>query len=302
MHELDDKHLLAKIIASIEKQLGVEGIHQIGLGNEFYILRTELRSQSVIIKVPKDRIFSNVNDAHIDSRILLDQEFMLMRHVKAEGINQIPEPIADIEAEGFGALIMSFVPSDESDPEEFELGKLLAKLHSIQPPDVTLSAQEESAIPGLVAKRLHRRWKELAKLVTDLPSLPPPQEIIRVLEPTRVATSLLHMDFRRANFRMDNGRVTALLDWSNALVGHPAVELARIAETGEVGEDFLRGYTSVKEIAETGSLAEIILRLDTATMLALVFLVEEPDIERGPIAVNRVLGLYRDLKAGFNDQ
>lgn len=103
------------------------------------------------------------------------------------------------------------------------------------------------------------------------------------------------MDFRRANFRMDDGKVIALLDWSNSLVGHPALELARVAETGETGEDFLRGYASVKDLPEISPLVETIFRLDTATMLALVFLAEEPDPKRGPIAVGRVLELYEAL-------
>jgi fructosamine-3-kinase len=302
MHELDNKELFAKVIASLEKQLGVEGIHQVGLGNEFYILRAELPERPAVIKVPKDKVFSNVNDAHIDSKALLDQEFALIRHVKAEGIKQVPEPIGDIEVEGFGALIMSFIPSDDSKPDEFELGKLLASIHSIKTPSIELSAQESSEIPELIADRLHRRWKELDGLVENLPALEDRNAIVEKLASTRSVKSLLHMDFRHANFRMDNGKVTALLDWSNSLIGHPAVELARVAETGETGEEFLRGYASVKDLPDISLLVETIFRLDTATMLSLVFLSEDPDPERGLIAVNRVLELHKALRAGFNDE
>jgi fructosamine-3-kinase len=301
MHELDDKELFTKVVASLEKQLGVEGIHQIGLGNEFYILRAELSEGPVVIKIPKDKVFSNVNDAHIDSRTLLDQEFSLMRHAKSEGVQQIPEPIDDLEAEGFGALIMSFVPSDDSKPNEFELGVLLANIHSIKTPNIELSAQEGCEIPELIAGRLHRRWKELSDLVENLPELPAKEMIVAQLESIRSAKSLLHMDFRQANFRTNNGEVSALLDWSNALVGHPAVELARVAETGEVGEEFLKGYASVKDVSDVDPLAETIFCLDTATMLALVFLSEDPDPERALIAVNRVLELYKQLVGYFAD-
>lgn len=34
----------------------------------------ELDDADLFAKVPKDKMFSNVNDAHIDSRVLLDQE------------------------------------------------------------------------------------------------------------------------------------------------------------------------------------------------------------------------------------
>lgn len=302
MHELDDKELFAKVMASLEKQLDVEGIHQVGVGNEFYILRAELPEGPAVIKVPKDKVFSNVNDAHIDSKVLLDQEFALIRHARAEGITQVPEPIGDIEAEGFGALIMAFVPSDDSKPDEFELGRLLASIHGIKTPSITLSAQEGSEIPELIADRLHRRWKELDGLVENLPVLVDHDVIVGKLEPTRSVKNLLHMDFRHANFRMNNGIVVALLDWSNALVGHPALELARAAETGETGEEFLKGYTSIKDLPTIGPLVETIFRLDTATMLALVFLSEDPNPERGPIAVDRVLALHEELKEGLNDE
>jgi fructosamine-3-kinase len=302
MHELDDKQLFQKVITSLEEQLGVTDIHQVGVGNEFYILRADLLQGPAVIKVPKDKVFSNVNDAHIDSKVLLDQEFALIRHAKANGLEQVPEPIGDIEAAGFGALIMSYVPSDDSQPNEFELGKLLATIHSIDLPDIELSAQEGSEIPELIADRLHRRWKELGTLVDNLPALPSRNSLVRLLEDTRQTKQLLHMDFRHANFRMNEGRVVALLDWSNALIGHPAVELARAAETGETGPEFLKGYASVKELPNITPVVETIFRLDTATMLALVFLSEDPDPERGPIAVNRVFELHKELKEGLNDE
>lgn len=295
MHELDNKDLFDRVIASLEAQLDVQGVHKIGSGNEFYILRAELPSGTAAIKVPKDKVFSNVNDVHIDSRILLDQEFMLMRHAKNHGIAQVPEPIGDLEAAGFGAVVMSYVPSDNSKPDEYELGRLLARIHSIALPDIELSAQEGSEIPELISSRLTRRWKELSTLVEGLPVLPTQDSLAEALEPTRETKQLLHMDFREANLQTENGKVLAVLDWSNALIGHPSVELARVAETGETGDRFLEGYASVKALPEVSPAIETIFRLDTATMLALVFLSEDPDPERGPVAVNRVRELHAML-------
>lgn len=295
MHELDNPELLNKVLDSLRSQLDVQDIKEVGRGNEFYIFGAELSFGPVVIKVPKDRIFSNVNDAHIDSRLLLDQEFALMRHAKAHGISQVPEPIGGIEVAGFGAIIMSYVPSDDSKPDEFELGKLLAKIHSIEAPTIKLSAQEGMEIPELIAGRLTRRWQELKLLVDSLPELPPNDILVNQLEATRRAKQLLHMDFRQANFRTQNGRVVALLDWSNALIGHPALELARVAETGETDEKFLDGYASVRPLPKVSSAIETIFRLDTATMLALVFLSEDPDPKRAPIFVKRVRKLHSKL-------
>ena len=124
MAELDDEKLFNKIVSSLEKQLGVTNIHKVGNGLEFCILRGELASGPIAIKVPRDRIFSNVNDSYIHSRTLLDQEFSLMKYVKGQGISQVPDPISDLKVEGFGALVMSYVPSDESKPDEFGLAQI----------------------------------------------------------------------------------------------------------------------------------------------------------------------------------
>ncbi len=296
MAELDNPQLLGEVIASLEKQLGITGIHRASNGLEFFILKGALAGNPIAIKVPRDRVFSNVNDAHIESRTLLDQEFALMRHLEANDIFQIPTPISDLDTAGFGALVMSYIPSDDSKPDEYKLGQLLARIHSIDPPALALSAQEGEEIPELIPHRLERRWKELKTFVADLPELPALETLQTALESIRNDKHLLHMDFREANLRTEQGDILAVVDWSNALVGHPALELARAAETGEVGAKFLEGYASKKELPLVEKTAEIIFRLDTATMLALVFLSEAPDPERAPILIARVKELFAELQ------
>lgn len=293
MSELDSE--LGRVIASLESQLHTSGIRQIANGLEFFILLGELPSGPIAIKVPRDRIFSNVNDAYIDSRVLLDQEFTIMKYLKKQGITQIPEPIGDIEAAGFGALVMSYVPSDDSKPDEFEQGQLLAKIHSLAAPVIELSAQEGCSIPDLIDRRLHRRWLELGNLVPNLSELPKPGVIAKALHTIGDVTRLLHMDYRQANLRTKNGKILAVVDWSNALLGHPALELARIAEIGETGAEFLKGYASISSLPKVSPFINTLLRLDTATMLALVFLSEEPNMKKASRAVARVYDLQSEL-------
>lgn len=296
MTELDDPQLLKEVIGSLEKQLGITDIHKAGNGLEFFILRGKLAGKLIAIKVPRDRIFSNVNDAHIKSRTLLDQEFALMRHLEAQGISQIPTLISGLDAAGFGALVMSYVPSDDSKPDEYKLGQLLAHIHSIAQPELSLSAQEGEEIPELIPHRLERRWKELKSFIQDLPELPTFEILQATLENIRESKQLLHMDFREANLRTEQGNILAVVDWSNALIGHPALELARAAETGETGPKFLEGYTSIKEPPTVDKIIETIFKLDTATMLALVFLSEAPDPKRAPILIARVKELLAELQ------
>lgn len=295
MAELDDPGLFGNVVASLQNQLGARGMQKTGSGLEFCILRGELPSGAIAIKVPRDRVFSNVNDAHIDSRVLLNQEFAIMRHLRAHGITQVPEPVKQLEAAGFGVLVMSYVPSDDSTPDEYELGQLLAKIHTVQPPNLKLSAQEGSSTPELIHNRIVRRWNELNKFVPDLSRLLMNGAVEKALQETARVKQLLHMDFRKANLRTQGGKVLAVVDWSNALIGHPALELARVAEIGETGQDFLQGYISVTSLPKISSLTEIIFRLDTAIMLALVFLSEEPDPKRAPVAIKRVRELQSVL-------
>lgn len=292
MAELDDPKVLNAVIHSLKQQLNISDIRKVSNGLEFCILKGEADARPIAIKVPRDRVFSNVNDAHIDSRTLLDQEFFIMKHLRSQGFMQIPEPLHDVEAAGFGALVMSFVPGDDSDPNEFALGQALAKIHTSKPPTLGLSAQEGCLIPELIATRLGRRWKELSKFDSELPPMMDATKVLQTLQSIAGTKQLLHMDYRRANFRILDGELMAVVDWSNALVGHPALELARVHETGETGKDFLRGYSSITPLPVVDKLTELLFRLDTAVMLALVFLSEDPDPTRVPQALKRVHHLY----------
>ncbi len=132
--------------------------------------------------------------------------------------------------------------------------------------------------------------------VQDLPELPTFETLQVALENIRDSKQLLHMDFREANLRTRHRDILAVVDWSNALIGHPALELARVTETGETGPRFLEGYASIKQLPAVDKTIETIFRLDTATMLALVFLSEAPDPEHAPILVARVKELFAELQ------
>lgn len=86
----------------------------------------------------------------------------------------------------------------------------------------------------------------------------------------------------------------AFLDWSNALVGDPDLELCRLAEYApprENGLDLdqvLTGYGRPDAVTAPWSW---IYRLDAAVMLAVVFLHEAPDPARAEAQVERLLAL-----------
>lgn len=295
MAELDNQKTLDQVIAAIKKELSAKEVTVAGRGLEFFVFRAETQAGPVAVKVPLDRIYSNANDSYIDSRVLLRQELAIMEHLRAHGIAELPDPLGLIGVAGFSAAVMSFVPTDDSLADEYHLGQLMAKIHNAPLPTFELRAQEGQEISTLVSSRVGERWKNLSNAIEGLPGLPSVDSLATSLSHTQDTRHLLHMDFRHANFRALNGKLLAVVDWSNALVGHPSLELARTAETGEMGQRFLEGYSSIAKLPEVDRLTETLFRLDTAVMLALVFVLEAPSPERAPGAIRRVRELHGAL-------
>lgn len=110
------------------------------------------------------------------------------------------------------------------------------------------------------------------------------------------------MDFRPANLLTRQGSIVALVDWSNNLLGDPALELARIAElievggTGRLATDFLEGYGTPAPFARIPEALELLYRWDTAVMLTNVFLHESFSPDLGQRQVERVQTLHRRLQ------
>ena len=111
--------------------------------------------------------------------------------------------------------------------------------------------------------------------------------------------SLLHMDLRPANILVRSGRPAAVLDWSNALVGDAALDLARAAEYGSLTAVALAAYGDHGAFSMTpGTPRQIVYRLDTAVMLSHVFVNGAPDQARARHYIQRTTDLCRALLPG----
>jgi aminoglycoside phosphotransferase (APT) family kinase protein len=104
------------------------------------------------------------------------------------------------------------------------------------------------------------------------------------------------MDARPANVLTQKGTIVAIVDWANALIGDPALELARIAESGHLSPDFLRGYNNQNDEQRPPERVRLLYHLDTAVMLAIVFLSEAPDPQQAQVQIKRVNELYAAFK------
>ncbi len=235
---------------------------------------------SVVVKAPWKRIIQNENDPYQDTLDLLRQEGFLMEYL---GKFDFPVPefreLVQSDLIDYPLLICDYVPTDATTPKQGEVGALLDKLHCIPVPNYQLVAQEGLNWKSLLAKRIIRRLHAICAITNTSLGFLTQDDLEKSLqrEGNLSNSCILHMDIRPENFRMKAGKIQALIDWGNALIGHPILEWMRVHEYGDLGKPFDNGYPISVEMAECPEVLNHICCLDTAAMLTLVFLSESPD-------------------------
>ena len=235
------------------------------------------------------------NDPCTDSRDLLRQEAALASHTRTFGV-PVPKVYALIvKDDGLDFLVSEYIAHDGTAYDSRRLGELVRLIHSCPPPDIGLVAQTDASVEETIALRLDRRLRVVE--VTSGRRLSPPSldEFRTILRGLCDRRSVLHMDLRADNILTRGGKIVGVVDWDNALFGHPALELARMAEYGVLSVDFLDGYGGLDWETELPRSLNLLLRLDAAAMLAVVFLSEVSDPGRAEVAVERVGFLCRAL-------
>lgn len=298
------RSILSGDLADAIRDWGLAEPTLIGEGYDFDAYRARATDGAlVVLRVARRRYSHNFHDPWVDSREQLRQEYVLAEHLLGTGYPVARPHRLALDVAGTDVLVSEYVADDGAEVDSYRLGQLLVRLHAVPPSDVRLVAdlrlvaQEGLPFEVLAPTRLTRWWGELRLLVPRLPPMLPEPVLRAALAGREHARSLLHLDVRRTNLRCVGGRVRAFIDWSNAIVGDPAFELARIEEIARLPENGLdpervrAGYgpSAWQDVPE---LVRLIYRLDAATMLALLFTAEEPGSERGPVAVEHAVRLH----------
>ena len=292
---------LSVILRDRYGHLGITGLREIGHGLETRVYRGESAALGpVAIRVPHTRWLNSGNEDQVDTRPLLRQDFELSRHLRAHGL-PVPEVFL-LHASGTGPdfTIAQYVESDDSELADREFGRLIRAIHEIPVPELDLVCMEShDDADHLLAERIGDRLKNLTA-ATDLGAgFPDIRAVLAADRDAGLPRRLLHMDLRRENILVRSGRPAAILDWSNAFIGDPALDLARAAEYGSLTPAALAGYgdPGLFTMAPLGSLSprQAVYRLDTAVMLSHVFLDDAPDEEKARYYVERTKSLCRLL-------
>lgn len=271
----------------------LQELQVVGEGLEALVCRAETASfGKVAIQVPWNRFEANENDTFVDYRALLQQEAVLARHLQPLGL---PVPtIYALHVEGeTDFLVSSYIENDGSPVPGRQLGEVLARIHKSPVPMIDPCGQG-APLPAILAERIGRRLR-VVEQYTGL-RLTLPDGWAKQLEWQGARQSILHMDFRPANLLSNEGRLRAVVDWSNLLIGDPTLELARIAEYGHLDQAFLEGYGMPDPFGDLPSGLGDLYRLDTAVMLAVVFLSDAPNPRSARTQIERVQALCTSFR------
>ncbi len=200
------------------------------------------------------------------------QEFALLKAAAAAGVT-VPAPLFLCEEPavlGKPFYVMQHVAGIAEghrlvrDPEigrcgddlAEQLGRELARIHSIEPPREDLAFLEvPDEPPALVRIATYRGY--LDELPEPNPALEWALRWLELNAPAEERVVLCHSDFRTGNYMVEDGRLTGILDWEFAAWSDPNEDIgwfcyrywrfgADEREAGGIGsrEAFYRGYES----------------------------------------------------------
>ncbi len=293
-----DRDVLA---ADIRRQLGirVQSITPFREGAELTVFRAVMGAGvKVVLKTAPREDLGNANDPSCSARALLSQEEHLSRYVRSRGI-PVPVTYGLVTDGPYPCLIQEFVEHDESCAvSDGHLAPLLSRIHTCTAPR-NLVAHEGLPFVSCIARRIVRRAHELEKATGVSLPVPDTDCIESVLKLRSYRPSLLHMDIRPPNILAAAGSIRAIIDWSNALVGDPALEFARIAEWWRPWRRLRVAYESICGPMRTPRIVDLLYRLDAALVLGLLHSTEQPDPKDATAAMLRATKLADAVRSAM---
>lgn len=248
-------------------------------GVDFWADLAQAGGQTAVLRSPRQEFMETSYDGLVDFGEIIEREVTALGLMADAGI---PVPaVLHWRRNEPGVppwVLLSYIEHDENpDVPLRQLGALTRRLHDIRP---QLPGLEPAADwSAMMCDRLFQRLGA-ARRYCRLPADEDLQETVSGLLRSRHshATSLLHMDLRAANLCVRQGRLAALIDVANCMVGDPLLELGRIRRYGLLDAQFLDGYgLDVHRLGPAELTLLDIYELDTAALLTVVAVGEISD-------------------------
>lgn len=286
---------LATILSQEYKELAIQDLKVIGTGVQNIVFQGDSEKGSLAFRVPWEREVENINEDLFNSRISLQKEAELSKYCHSKGI-PVPRIHGLHLSTELDFLISDCEYADRTPISACKIGELVSKLHSMPIDGLYYKQNIREPISKYIAERIVKRIEGFNTITDCKINLPNTKTIEYILSTADHVKCLLHMDIRAANLIGYNGEVKAIVDWDNALIGHPLLELMRIAETNEVSwDEFKDGYKNDSIFNVTPHIVSLFYRLDTAVMLANLFIAHLKIKDKGVFYKERVKALHHEI-------
>ena len=163
----------------------------------------------------------------------------------------LPVPVPETTEDGVRHLMLPGAPlEDGSTAIGRELGAFLKALHAVDPADAVAHGAQD-AVTAFAAKAtfLAECRERVVPLLPADRHAPAEELLARVAE---VRTSLVHCDFGPDHILVTDGRITGVIDWTDAEIGDPALDLSwpLIGAPAAIAEGVAEAYEPAPELRE----------------------------------------------------
>ncbi|PGZ96631.1 aminoglycoside phosphotransferase [Bacillus pseudomycoides] len=263
---------LQNILTREYKELAVKSLEIVGSGVQNVVFRGDSETDSFAFRVPWEREVANINENTFSSRLSLQKEAKLSQFCHSQGM-PVPAVHGLHLSEELDFLISDYVATDSIPISSYKIGEIANKLHNMPIQGLNYENENGKTTEKHIAERLVKRLQSFNEITSLRIQIPKTEEIEVTLKEGEQVKRLLHMDIRPVNLISHSGEVKAIVDWDNALIGHPLLELMRIAEVNEVNwSEFKEGYKNEHIFESLSPIVCLFYRLDTAVMLANLFI------------------------------
>ncbi|WP_350275939.1 phosphotransferase [Kribbella sp. HUAS MG21] len=136
----------------------------------------------------------------------------------------LPVPVPELTADGVRHLLLPGEPFTDGDERVGrELGAFLKALHAVDVQEAVLRGALDAETATAEKAAVLREFRE--QVVPLLPAEVRTSAHELLDRVANVRTALVHCDFGPDHILMTDGRITGIIDWTDAVIGDPALDL-----------------------------------------------------------------------------